>query len=784
MTFLNGLLALGAAAFAIPLLIHLLFRTRYVTVPWGAMHLLQSSSSINTRRIQWQQLLLLLLRCMLPILLALTMARPLVRSWQSGRERSPMGVAILIDDSLSMFAKVPANDGEPNEGTKRDGASTRFGNACRAAVQILNALPEGSDAVVIMAGQRPVKLEGRFPRDFVVQLEQLADRKVAAGKLDLDGAFGLATPWLTAIPHAKRQLIVLTDCEKSEWSELDKNAHLHLAEQIKVLDSATKIAIINVASKVLTKIENGFVDSIVVTPSLVVSGADTVIATTLGTHRWQNTKDLLENDATRESVQVAIFVNDFEIGRHEVTLTGGKSQVMRTRWSPKASGEYVVRAQILGGDVLEADNSLSVAAVVQEPIPLLLVDGDQRSEPMQSETDFLRLALSPFSILQAEKGDVFVTKTIPPTQLTAKGLEKYRVACLCNVADLTSEQQIGLRDFVDKGNGLVFFLGDRVQVDKYRLWASISNGGLRCLALAIREALADSALGARIQMQGSNFRPIRQLSPASIDSLAKAQFFFRMPMTLEPDLLSNNANSSVVMEFEDGQPWMIETEVGKGRCLWINTACDDGDSNLPTKSMFVPLIQKLAAYAASAHIAESSIEPGSEWTRNVQSHFVSSSSTQSRQFLIRKPDGKSETLNVGPDGEFRFDQTRLVGVYLAEPIVSTGELSAAAVHQKPSNQLVLGVQHAFAKQESELVPLSTDGLAALEKTLDARVLTNADELIADVHANWVGREVWTWVWMLLMICFLAEIAWVHAIASQRSIPKSNLNRKAGERVLT
>ena len=43
MTFLNGLLAFGAAAFTIPLLIHLLHRNRVVTVDWGAMHLLQFS---------------------------------------------------------------------------------------------------------------------------------------------------------------------------------------------------------------------------------------------------------------------------------------------------------------------------------------------------------------------------------------------------------------------------------------------------------------------------------------------------------------------------------------------------------------------------------------------------------------------------------------------------------------------------------------------------------------------------------------------------------------------
>ena len=53
MTLLNGLLAFGAAAFTIPLIIHLLHRSRYQTVDWGAMHLLQSSRNLNSRRLQW-----------------------------------------------------------------------------------------------------------------------------------------------------------------------------------------------------------------------------------------------------------------------------------------------------------------------------------------------------------------------------------------------------------------------------------------------------------------------------------------------------------------------------------------------------------------------------------------------------------------------------------------------------------------------------------------------------------------------------------------------------------
>ncbi|MFM7926845.1 MAG: BatA domain-containing protein [Pirellula sp.] len=77
MTFLNALLAFGATAFSVPLIIHLLNRSKYLTIDWGAMQFLDSSVKVNSRRIQWKQLLLLLIRCLIPVLLALAMARPL-----------------------------------------------------------------------------------------------------------------------------------------------------------------------------------------------------------------------------------------------------------------------------------------------------------------------------------------------------------------------------------------------------------------------------------------------------------------------------------------------------------------------------------------------------------------------------------------------------------------------------------------------------------------------------------------------------------------------------------
>ena len=75
MTFLNGILAFGAIAALVPLLIHLFNRSRFKVVAWGAIHLLESVLRKNRRQIQLEQIILLIIRCIIPILLALALAR-------------------------------------------------------------------------------------------------------------------------------------------------------------------------------------------------------------------------------------------------------------------------------------------------------------------------------------------------------------------------------------------------------------------------------------------------------------------------------------------------------------------------------------------------------------------------------------------------------------------------------------------------------------------------------------------------------------------------------------
>ena len=76
MSFLAPYMLWGALAGAVPILIHLFFRSRYRRIPWAAMKFLLVSLEQTSRRLKFQELLLLLARVALLVLVALAFSRP------------------------------------------------------------------------------------------------------------------------------------------------------------------------------------------------------------------------------------------------------------------------------------------------------------------------------------------------------------------------------------------------------------------------------------------------------------------------------------------------------------------------------------------------------------------------------------------------------------------------------------------------------------------------------------------------------------------------------------
>src|SRR5271156_4429518 len=104
MGFLAPFMLFGALAAGIPIALHFFFRSRYRTVPWAAMKFLLASIEQTSRRLKFQELLLLLLRVTLLLLLPLALARPLSSSVRGAGQGGSVHAVFLFDTSMSMGA--------------------------------------------------------------------------------------------------------------------------------------------------------------------------------------------------------------------------------------------------------------------------------------------------------------------------------------------------------------------------------------------------------------------------------------------------------------------------------------------------------------------------------------------------------------------------------------------------------------------------------------------------------------------------------------------------------
>src|SRR5438093_1571530 len=163
MAFLNPLLLLGIAGIAAPIIIHLLAKKQIKRVVWAAMRFLKVTVDRNKRKMNIEDLLLLVLRCLILALLAFALARPAIREGGIGIPGGDEATLILLDNSGSMSTS--------------DGAVTRFEKAQKAASQILDGMPGGSRVAVWLVSDTVRESISEPTRDFALARKSVREAR-------------------------------------------------------------------------------------------------------------------------------------------------------------------------------------------------------------------------------------------------------------------------------------------------------------------------------------------------------------------------------------------------------------------------------------------------------------------------------------------------------------------------------------------------------------------------------------------------------------------------------
>lgn len=616
MTFLNAILLTGAAAFLIPLLIHLLNKRKVVTVRWGAMHLLHQVIRQRKRKMKIEQLLLLITRVSIPIVLALCLARPVLTALRSlGTGASSL--IVLLDDSFSMRA--------PAEKTSIPGASVA--DQARNDLQhISEALPSGSAEQVILSGGAPRKLldQPTTARDLVPK--KLADVPSLSGPVSANEALQAATSALKDAPTAAREVVIMSDFQEADWKAIADGAPLPALESLSKQEPRPQITFYRIGSDLAENLSIASADLSALVAAETQPVGLRVRIKNHGKRPWQDIPVHLEADGAR-------------LRTARVSLAPEGEAVLSFTHAFDKVGDHSLSVR-LEGDSFPDDNAFHTTVQVRNQLNVLLVDGKPSPEPLAGAADFLELALTPHTATVATSlKDLIHIKKVDVRKLRDDDAKQAEVIILANVEKLHGRFFNDLDKFVKDGGGLLLFAGPECDVDWYNRELYRKGDGLLPAAIKGQARAEIVSSPARILTQRLTHPAVLYFNDARGGRLQDAEF--RHWFDFGP---VNSETTQRILSLDRSAPLLLEKKRGRGRVIAAATTANAEWSNLPLQPFFVPLMQRLTTYLATEGTTAAWQLVGTSLNLPV------TKAEEGAEFTLRGPTGQTQTLKPVQEG--------------------------------------------------------------------------------------------------------------------------------------
>jgi hypothetical protein len=716
MSFLNPLLLWGLAGIAVPIVIHLMFRRQVQRVVWAAMRFLQVSLIRHKQRLRIEDLLLLLLRCLLVVLLALALARPTSRGVGAAFAAAyqPMMAVLVIDNSASM--------------SQTDGVSSRFEKAKLAAEQIIDAMPAGSSTALYLASDTAEGVVAEPSHDLNLLRKSIREAPLSDRGSDLLPAFQRAVDTLRTHSAGRKILYCLGDRQALAWR--------HAADIQKLLEENRATIRTRVVFAGMGDEEN-----LAVTGLKLAGGLPTV-----GQSLRCDVEVTNFGRENRVSVPVRIAVDDNpptdEAVLESVPPNTTKSVSLFVKL-PDA-GFHTVIAR-LTPDHLPADDQRTMVVVARKRFDVLLVDGQPGRSPQESPVFYLRGALQP--VTTADIGEFFVkTTTVTVPELDAKRLDDFDVVFFADVPELPEPVLPALEQYLRRGGNAVFFLGPDVRADYYN---TVLLGKHALLPSKLGEVRGDSRPEAEnwFSLQSTKFdHPVVALwnDPAA-GKLDSARFFQAFKLDLAAVAPGTPAGRSrVMLKFndKDKMPAVTERTWGAGRVVMFASSANTVWNDLPVRPAFVPLLFRMLGWMVAEQTHGLNVGVGERFTYRTRDELANNNVTVDPPPAGKAARGFSRVDIVNGVPLVRFDRTDWSGAY------------HVLVQSEPPTAMAFAAQPSPA--ESDLVPMSTVQQQALRSVVDFVEWKSGDSWRESGEAAALRGNEW-WRPLLLAVLLVATV---------------------------
>lgn len=540
-SFLAPVFLAGLAALAVPILIHLSSRPRKRVVEFPSLMFLEQVEYQDASKRRLRDIVLFLLRSLALVLVAAAFARPFLDrpDAPAGAPEGGREVVVLLDRSGSMAA------------------GDRMAQAREAVGSVAAGLERGDRATLVLFDRGAAAVNRATDEPAVLRAAADSVRAGDAGTR-LGPALRLAESILSGSPLPRRELVVVTDFQRTAWDS-DAAARMPAGTAIRMMPVGEPVP-------------NTFVADVRFGRERF-SGRERVRVAATIAGRAPGPDDAAgpqTSDAGETELEVELVMDGRAVDARTAAVP--RSGVATVEFDPVTLPDRAVRGTVrVGSDALPADNAFHFVLNAGRSLRTLVV------EPRAGAAPYLvrALGVSP---------DHDVT-TVAAGRLSGTDLAGFDVVVV-NGADPDADR---LADFVRAGGGLIIVLGQRSRAGT---WAG--TGLLPGTLRGTGTAEAGTALtGFRTE------HPVFQPFGSGTGGLTGARFYrYR---ELEP-----SDDADVLARFDDGAPAIATGRPGRGRTVVLASTLDGVWNDLVLQPGFVPLVHQAARWASGR-------EPGPAW---------------------------------------------------------------------------------------------------------------------------------------------------------------------------
>ncbi len=540
MTFLEPLMMWGFTALAVPVLIHLWQRRKVIQVRFSTLRFLKVVAAKTSRSAKIENLLLLLLRCLIVALVAWAATRPVLTSRDTKLlgGNVPRSVLLLVDHSMSM--------------NYRSGEETRLERAKLQAHAVVNDLKEGDEVAVMAVGDRVKMLIAEPSVDHSAAHAAIDAIQSTEFRTDLGAGLREARKALAKTTHGERQIFLFTDSQEGGW-QFDHAAVFD--EQWK--QTALKLIVVrpDEVGAVNAAVTNVRFDTPFAATGSMVRGVATV----------ENSSDAVRLDV------LEVRTGTDKVAQRPVEVAPNSSQEVTFDFTVPALADRWLQGSVqLGGDNLAADDRRYFLLGVFQPPRVLIVE--QAAGPEKARPGFfLRKALSA-GVRSAP------IQTCTPGELDDLSIDSFSAVFLAGVPQVSDRSSVRMERYVQSGGTVVLFPGDQTDPASVERLAwmpakpgparELPQGRLVVRALEPQHPLFNNSWDANTPFPALPQRKLWDWKPG-------------------PD-------GRVLLSIGENIPFIIFGQLGAGRVMIVNASPDRAWGDFPLTTAFLPLVQQIA----------------------------------------------------------------------------------------------------------------------------------------------------------------------------------------------